>query len=184
VKRRSAARPLTTRDTARHIRPTFCATCGPAPERLDAARCWISLADRAASRFRWRRTFVSVLAVDVEAEMIDVGQQEATIRGAANIEWRVARAEDLQLPSGSRELITIGEAFHRWTKPRILQRSVDWLRPGGSLATLAGESVWRGREPWKRTLVDVVNRWTSRRARRPECRRMGRAAARIAAPRG
>ena len=105
--------------------------------------------------------FVSVLAVDVEAEMIDVGQQKATIRGAANIEWRVARAEDLQLPSGSRELITIGEAFHRLDQPRILQRSVDWLRPGGSLATLAGESVWRGREPWKRTLVDVVNRWTA-----------------------
>ncbi len=105
--------------------------------------------------------FTRVLAVDVEPEMIAVGKQEAMKRGAANIEWRVARAEDLQLPSSSLELITIGEAFHRLDHPRVLQCSVEWLRPGGSLATLAGESVWRGHERWKRALVDVVNRWTA-----------------------
>src|SRR5438445_13790525 len=57
--------------------------------------------------------FNSVLAVDVEAEMIAVGKREASRRGVTNIAWLVERAEDLQLPSHSVELITIGEAFHR-----------------------------------------------------------------------
>ncbi len=104
--------------------------------------------------------FDTVLAVDVEAEMIAVGEQVARGR-ADNIEWRVARAEDLQLPAGSLELITIGEAFHRLDQRHVMQRALEWLRPGGSLATLAGESVWRGSEKWQRVLVDVVNAWTA-----------------------
>jgi SAM-dependent methyltransferase len=104
--------------------------------------------------------FERVLGVDVEAEMIAVGKQEAGGR-ADNIEWRVGRAEDLQLPAESLELIAIGEAFHRLDQPRVMQCALQWLRPGGSLATLAAESVWRGPEAWKRVLVDVVNAWTS-----------------------
>jgi len=106
--------------------------------------------------------FNTVLAVDVEAEMVDVGVQAARASGATNVGWSVARAEDLQLPARSLELITIGEAFHRLDRQCILARAMEWLQPQGSLATLAGESVWRGNEPWKRVLVDVVNAWTDR----------------------
>ena len=105
--------------------------------------------------------FDNVLAVDVEAEMIAVGEQEAGRRGIANIAWRVQRAEDLELPDSSVELITIGEAFHRLDQQRILERAVRWLQPRGSLATLGAEPVWRGDEKWKRVLVDVVNKWTA-----------------------
>jgi len=104
--------------------------------------------------------FDRVLAVDVEAEMIAVGEQEAGGRGD-NIEWRVERAEDLQLPAGSLELITVGEAFHRLDQRQVLRCALEWLQPGGSLATLGAEPVWRGPEQWKRVLVDVVNRWTA-----------------------
>jgi hypothetical protein len=105
--------------------------------------------------------FNRVLAVDVEAEMIAVGEQEASRRGVANIAWRVERAEDLQLAARSLELITIGEAFHRLDQARILKRALGWLQRRGSLATLGGEPVWRGEEEWKRVLVDVVNKWTA-----------------------
>lgn len=104
--------------------------------------------------------FEHVLAVDVEAEMIAVGESEAHSRGATNIAWLVERAEDLQLPAHSLELITIGEAFHRLDQERILNRASEWLRVGGSLATLGAEPVWRGHEEWKRVLVEVVNAWT------------------------
>ena len=104
--------------------------------------------------------FSSVLAVDVEPEMIAVGEQEANRRGVTNIAWRVARAEDLQLPARSLELITIGEAFHRLDQDRILKRALGWLQRRGSLATLGAEPVWRGKEEWKRILVEVVNKWT------------------------
>jgi SAM-dependent methyltransferase len=104
--------------------------------------------------------FSNVLAVDVEPEMIAVGEQEANRRGVTNIAWRVARAEDLQLPARSLELITIGEAFHRLDQDRILKRALGWLQRRGSLATLGAEPVWRGKEEWKRILVEVVNKWT------------------------
>jgi SAM-dependent methyltransferase len=104
--------------------------------------------------------FKSVLAVDVEPEMIAVAERDASRRGVTNIAWLVERAEDLQLPSRSLELITIGEAFHRLDQDRILERALGWLRRRGSLATLGGEPVWRGKEEWKRVLVEVVNEWT------------------------
>src|SRR5437867_3089397 len=102
--------------------------------------------------------FNSVLAVDVEAEMIAVGEQEARRRGVSNIAWRVERAEDLQLPARSLELITIGEAFHRLDQERILKRAVGWLQRRGSLATLGAEPVWRGRGGGERGRVEVVNK--------------------------
>lgn len=104
--------------------------------------------------------FTNVLAVDVKAEMIAVGEQEASRRGVTNIAWLVERAEDLQLPARSLELITIGEAFHRLDQERILKRALGWLQRRGSLATLGAEPVWRGEEEWKRVLVKVVNKWT------------------------
>ena len=104
--------------------------------------------------------FRNVLAVDVEAEMIATATDEATRIGIANIAWRVARAEDLQLPSNSIELITIGEAFHRLDQAQVLKCAVEWLQPRGALVTLGAEPVWRGAETWKRALVEVVNKWT------------------------
>jgi SAM-dependent methyltransferase len=104
--------------------------------------------------------FGRVLAVDVEPEMIEVGQREARARDVGNIDWLVERAEDLKLPSGSVELITIGEAFHRLDQQRILRCALRWLRRGGSLVTLGGEPVWRGQEEWRRVLVEIVNKWT------------------------
>jgi SAM-dependent methyltransferase len=104
--------------------------------------------------------FERVIAVDAEAEMIDVGRREADRLGIENIDWRLQRAEALELPSASIELVTIGEAFHRLDQPRVLERAMRWLQARGAFATLAGEQVWRGEEPWKRVLVDVVNRWT------------------------
>jgi len=105
--------------------------------------------------------FDRVLAVDVEPEMIDVGRSAADRLGVRNIEWRVHRAEELDLRGRSIELVAIGEAFHRLDQTRVVELALHWLRRGGGLATLAGEQVWRGRERWKRAVVDVVNRWTS-----------------------
>ena len=104
--------------------------------------------------------FSRVVAIDVEAEMIEVGRAVAADVGVANIDWRVGRAEALQLPACSIELVTIGEAFHRLEQPRILASALEWLGPSGALATLAGESPWHGRALWQRAFVDVVNEWT------------------------
>ena len=75
------------------------------------------------------RYFRSVLAVDVEAEMIGVGKEEAAKRGATNITWRVEPAEDLELSDRSIELITVGEALHRLDQERTLTNALRWLQP-------------------------------------------------------
>ena len=104
--------------------------------------------------------FNNVMAVDVEAEMIAVGEIEARRRGVANIVWHVERAENLQLAPHVIELITVGDAFHRLDQKRILKLAMKWLKSRGSLVTLSSEPVWCGQEEWKRVLVEVVNKWT------------------------
>src|SRR5919108_2152765 len=58
-------------------------------------------------------SFQEIWAIDLEPEMIAVGQHEATQRGVHHITWMVGKAEDVQAPPASFALITIGEAFHR-----------------------------------------------------------------------
>jgi ubiquinone/menaquinone biosynthesis C-methylase UbiE len=58
-------------------------------------------------------SFRDVWAIDLEPEMINVGREEARKRGIGDIRWMVGRAEEMKAETGSFELITIGEAFHR-----------------------------------------------------------------------
>jgi SAM-dependent methyltransferase len=104
--------------------------------------------------------FRRVLAIDVEPEMVAVGKQRARRAEVANIDWHVLPAEHLTLAPNSVELVTIGEAFHRLDQLRMLELADEWLLPKGCVATLGGESIWSGREPWKAIVVSVSNRWT------------------------
>ena len=109
-------------------------------------------------------SFREVWAIDREAEMVEVGQHEATQRGVHNITWMVGKAEDLQAPPASCALITIGEAFHRLDQQRVAQHTLQWLQPGGCVAILGGDGLTSGREPWQRLVAEVVRHWTSRAA--------------------
>ena len=119
--------------------------CGPGRVSLD-------LADH----------FGVVWAVDQEPEMIEVGRREAARRGMHGVNWLVGRAEDLVLADGSIDIITIGEAFHRLDQTLIVQRALDWLKPGGCLVTLGVEGPLDGREPWQRKAAEVARRWMDR----------------------
>ncbi|MGN6759512.1 MAG: class I SAM-dependent methyltransferase [Thermomicrobiales bacterium] len=103
--------------------------------------------------------FREVWAVDQEPEMIEVGQAEAARRGVTNVRWLVGRAEEVEAPAGAFELITIGEAFHRLNQWRIAERALDWLVPGGCLATLGCDIVFAGAEPWQALAAAVLRRW-------------------------
>ncbi|HEX5501996.1 MAG TPA: class I SAM-dependent methyltransferase, partial [Thermomicrobiales bacterium] len=86
--------------------------------------------------------FGEVWAVDLEPEMIEVGREEAARRGATNVRWTVGRAEDVEAPPGSCEMITIGEAFHRLDQRAITTRALTWLAPGCCLATMGWFGVF------------------------------------------
>ena len=107
--------------------------------------------------------FSEVWAVDQESEMIEVGRQEAEQRGATNIQWMVGRAEDLEAQSESFDLITIGEAFHRLDQRLVAKLALEWLMPGGCLATMGCYGVFNGKEKWQILGAEVVRKWTGSR---------------------
>ena len=121
--------------------------CGPGRVALPLAEC-----------------FREVWAVDREPEMIEVGRARAVRLGLTNIRWMVGPAEDVEASPGSFELITIGEAFHRLDQRVIAERAVEWLAPGGCLATLGCFSLLRGQEPWHDILRAVVRRFEEQRS--------------------
>lgn len=106
--------------------------------------------------------FSEVLAVDQEPKMIEVGQREAERLGIDNVRWEVCRAEDLELPAASIELITIGEAFHRLQQSEIAALALRWLEPGCRVATTGCYGVTRGHEPWQQIIRDVLRKWTGK----------------------
>jgi hypothetical protein len=83
-------------------------------------------------------------------------------RGISNITWRVGRAEDIEVPPATIDLVTIGEAFHRLDQPLVARRAFGWLRRGGCLATLGPNGSFTGRQPWERTISAIRERWIAR----------------------
>src|SRR5262245_35316324 len=107
-------------------------------------------------------SFREVWAIDLESEMIEVGQNEAAQRGVNTITWMVGKAEALHAPPASFEMITIGEAFHRLDQQLVANQALEWLQPGCCLASLGSYGVMEGKEPWQHSVADIVRRWTSR----------------------
>ena len=117
------------------------------------------------------RHFDAVLAVDLEPDMIARGRALAREAGAGNIEWTVGRAEDLDLPAATVDLVTIGNAFHRLDRPLVASRALAWLRAGGVFADVGGGTrMTSGNEPWQRVVSDVYRRWIARAPHRPVSR--------------
>ena len=104
--------------------------------------------------------FEEVWALDSEPEMLAVGQALATERGISNISWLVGRAEELEAPGSSFDLITIGEAFHRLDQSVVLKCALRWLRPDGWLAVLGSDGILQGTQPWQRRVGELARDWT------------------------
>ena len=107
-------------------------------------------------------SFREVWAIDLEPEMIEVGQKEAAQQGVNTITWTVGKAEDVQAPSAWFELITIGEAFHRLDQQLVAKQTLQWLQAGCCLASLGSYGVMEGKEPWQRIVAGIARHWTSR----------------------
>ncbi len=105
--------------------------------------------------------FRKVWAIDFEPEMIEVGRVEAKKHHVRNVRWIVGRAEDVEAPPDSFELITIGEAFHRLDQRLIAKRAMELLSPGSWLATMGGYGILSGKEEWQRLVAEIVHKWSS-----------------------
>ena len=113
-------------------------------------------------------SFRDVWAIDLEPQMIEVGQKESKKRGLANIKWMVGRAEDLEAEPASFQLITIGEAFHRLDQRLIIKRALQWLSPGCCLVTMGCNNILSGTELWQSIVTEIVHKWANRNTARAE----------------
>lgn len=104
--------------------------------------------------------FREVWAVDLESEMVEVGQRKASELGADNIRWSSGKAEDLDAPEGSFQLITVGNAFHRLDRPLVAAKALTLLSDGGCIAVMGSNSVWTGAERWQAVATEVIQKWT------------------------
>lgn len=115
--------------------------------------------------------FAQVRGVDSEPEMIEVARrlaaglpgQAAAASQATEFRFEVVAAEELTVPAGSVDLVTIGNAFHRLPRAAVAAAALGWLAPGGFLALLWGGSPQFGGTPWQRALADTLERWQHRR---------------------
>ena len=105
----------------------------------------------------------TIVAVDVESEMLAEGKRVARRKGVANVEWVHSRAEDLTIAPGSLDLVTIGEAFHRLDQDIVLRRIRHWLKAGACVAIVGCFGVLDGDYAWQESLRRAVSDWTKER---------------------
>ena len=116
-----------------------------------------------------------VVAVDIEAEMLQEAKRTARAHGVANVNWIHAKAEDLAVTPGSMDLITIGEAFHRLDQNLVLDRIGRWLKEGACVALVGCFGILRGEHRWQRSVRDALAKWTEGRRDDPPAAPRGEA---------
>jgi SAM-dependent methyltransferase len=102
--------------------------------------------------------FSEVWAIDLEDETVAFARAKAQRLGVTNVRWLAGRAEDLEVDEPF-ELITIGNAFHRLDRRRLVANAKAWLQPGGHVALLWSSTAWTGDGDWQRTMGAVVRHW-------------------------
>jgi SAM-dependent methyltransferase len=81
--------------------------------------------------------FDHVIGIEPDPDMLAEAQRHAVARGHTEIEWQMARAEDIpSLPLPPARVVTFGQSFH-WTERELVAAAVyDLLVPGGALVAI------------------------------------------------
>lgn len=86
----------------------------------------------------------TVLATDLQPEMLQFLRQNAQLAGVKNIRPILATQQDTKLPEGKVDLILLVDVYHESSDPeRFLQGMKKALRPGGRLVLVE----FRGEDP-------------------------------------
>lgn len=110
--------------------------------------------------------FASVTAIDVDGDMVAAGRRRAAAAGRTNITWLVGRAEELELPPASCDLVVSGSAFHWMDRELLSRRCYDALRPGCALALIGGGSrLWESAGGWQEIVRETIKRWLGEKRR-------------------
>jgi SAM-dependent methyltransferase len=77
--------------------------------------------------------YEQVVGLDADAAMVDQARAAAADAGVRDVEWVVARAEDLPQDVGSFRTVTLAQSFHWFDRPRVAGLVRERLDPGGAL---------------------------------------------------
>ncbi len=103
----------------------------------------------------------TVLATDVQPEMIQMLKQNARTAGVNNIKPLLCSQQDTMLPDGKVDLILMVDVYHECVDPETtLQGLLKALRPGGSLVLVE----FRGEDP--EVPIKPEHKMTIKQARR------------------
>lgn len=85
-----------------------------------------------------------VLAVDIQQEMLDFVEGRKKLKKIGNVETLLGTIEDTRLPEGEVDLVLMVDAYHEFSHPVEMMRSiVRGLAPGGRVVFIE----YRGEDP-------------------------------------
>lgn len=73
-----------------------------------------------------------ILGVDADPDMLRVGEKRARELGIANVTWRHAYAEDLEMGADV-DVLSLAQSFHWMNRDLVAKRLRGWLAPSGSV---------------------------------------------------
>lgn len=100
--------------------------------------------------------FETIVAVDINGEMLELGRQNAQALGIQNIRWLQQPAEAINPELGRFRLVSFGRSFHWMQREQILAQLWDCLEPGGAIAVIDSHS---GRSWWEVVTQGLIQRW-------------------------
>ncbi len=105
--------------------------------------------------------FEEVVAVDQEPEMLAEAARIARERGVTNIQWRCARAEDLDDSIGRFRVVSAGNSFHWMDRERVLDFVYPIIERGGGIAVVGqGAGIPPPPPvPWRVAITEVIERY-------------------------
>ncbi|MBI2024949.1 MAG: class I SAM-dependent methyltransferase [Candidatus Harrisonbacteria bacterium] len=112
--------------------------------------------------------FEEVVGLDVDADMLAVGKEEAEKAGVKNIKWLKKRAEDISSDMGTFRLATMAASFHWMEQDKTLVKVYELLEPNGGLVIVSGSSsVWRNTEKagWKGKVKEIIQKYLGKERR-------------------
>lgn len=94
--------------------------CGPGIVTLDMARF-----------------FDEAVGMDPDEDMLAEAERRAQRRGATNVRWVAARAEDLPAGLGEFRVVTFAQSFHWTERERVAATVLRMLEPGGAFVHIS-----------------------------------------------
>ncbi len=131
-------------------------------ELPDDAGLLVDLGTGTGQVARALRPFVErVVAVDPEPDMVEYGRTR-TEREHDGIEWLLGRAEEVDFPPGSVDVLASGNAFHRFDRPVVAVNAMRWLSARGVIVLVWSDGPLGRDEPWQLELTRVKDEWLER----------------------